>query len=95
MFNQLHSTANQELYEKHLCNQSGHYEKYKWHHPCLSIIEWKVKYPLRFVVSYDYVAVQIKNFWKAPKLATLKNMDNLCYTKEAITWYHQINTFCC
>ena len=26
MFNQLHSIANQELFEKHLCNHSSHYE---------------------------------------------------------------------
>ena len=23
----------------------------------------------------------------------MKNMDNFFYTKEAITWYHQIDTF--
>ena len=28
MFNPLHSSTNQELFEKHLCNQSSHYEKY-------------------------------------------------------------------
>jgi len=28
MFNWLHSNMNQELFEKHLCNQSSHYEKY-------------------------------------------------------------------
>ena len=28
MFNPLHSITNQELFEKHLCNQSSHYEKY-------------------------------------------------------------------
>jgi len=26
MFNLLHSSTNQELFEKHLCNQSNHYE---------------------------------------------------------------------
>ena len=25
---QLHSSMNQELFEKHLCNQNSHYEKY-------------------------------------------------------------------
>jgi len=41
----------QELFEKHLCNQSSYYV----------------------------------------------NTDNFCYAKpkEAITWYHQINTFLC
>jgi len=28
MFNLLHSSTNQELFEKHLCNQGSHYEKY-------------------------------------------------------------------
>ena len=28
MFNLLHSSMNQELFEKHLCNQNSHYEKY-------------------------------------------------------------------
>jgi len=29
-FNPLHSRTNQQLFEKHLCNQSHHYEKYRW-----------------------------------------------------------------
>jgi len=28
MFYLLHSSTNQELFEKHLCNKSSHYEKY-------------------------------------------------------------------
>ena len=28
MFNLLHSSTNQEVFEKHLCNQGSHYEKY-------------------------------------------------------------------
>jgi len=28
VFNSLHSSMNQELFEKHLCNKSSHYEKY-------------------------------------------------------------------
>jgi len=30
MFNSLHISTNQELFEKHLCNKSSHYEKYGW-----------------------------------------------------------------
>ena len=45
----LHSISNQELFEKHLCNQNSHYEKYG-----------------QFLLQ-----------------------------REAITCYHQINTFCC
>jgi len=29
MFNSLNSSSNQELFEKHLCNQGSHYEKYR------------------------------------------------------------------
>jgi len=29
MFDSLHSSTNQELFEKHLCNKSSHYEKYR------------------------------------------------------------------
>jgi len=29
MFNPLHSSMNQETFEKHLSNQSSHYKKYK------------------------------------------------------------------
>ena len=28
------------------------------------------------------------------KVATMKNTDNFHYVKEAIMWYHQIDTFC-
>jgi len=28
MFNSLHSSTNQELFEKHLCNKSSYHEKY-------------------------------------------------------------------
>ena len=30
MLKALHNKTNQELYEKHLCNQSSHYEKYEY-----------------------------------------------------------------
>ena len=30
----------------------------------------------------------------AIKVTTMKNMDDFCYAKEAIMWYHQIDTFC-
>ena len=32
MFNPLHSSTNQELFEKHLCNQNSHDEKYNDFH---------------------------------------------------------------
>jgi len=64
MFKPLHSKTNQELYEKHLCNQSSHYEKYKWSCVLLlqvlrpSIIVWKMKYPFRFFVNYVQLVTQ-------------------------------------
>ena len=31
MFDPLHSSMNQKLFYKHLCNRSSHYEKYRWY----------------------------------------------------------------
>jgi len=43
---------NQELFEKHVCNQSSHYEKYDGAmHPSYHL---KLKYPLPFSVSYMF-----------------------------------------
>jgi len=75
MFKLLHSKTNQELYEKHLHNQSSHYEKYEWCRvaqlkvPRPSIIVWKVKYPLRFFVEFFQLVTQqykLRPSWKAP-----------------------------
>jgi len=44
------SSTNQELVEKHVCNQINHYEKYDGAmHPSYRL---KLKYPLPFSVSY-------------------------------------------
>ena len=54
-FTLLHSSTNQKLFKKYLCNQS-YYEKCMWCHFCL-----KVKYPLHFFVSYafeDYKSIE-------------------------------------
>ena len=48
--------------------------------------------------STCYTAVQIKNCLKSTsviKVATMKNTDDFCYTKEAITCNHQINAIHC
>ena len=53
------------------------------HTPAISIIVWKVNYPLRFIVSYVQPA-RIKNCSKstsAIKIATMKNTDNFRYAK--------------
>ena len=50
MFTLLYSSTNQELFEKYICNQSSHYEKYNGAmHPRYRL---KSKYPLAFSVSY-------------------------------------------
>jgi len=50
MFTPLHSSVNQELFEKYACNQSSCYEKYNGA-VCPSY-RLKLKYPLPFSVSH-------------------------------------------
>ena len=50
MFTLLHSSTNQELFEKYICNQSSYYKKYNGA-ACPSY-RLKLKYPLPFSVSY-------------------------------------------
>jgi len=49
----LHSSTNQELFKKYLCNQRSHYEKYG----CPSY-HLKLKYPLLFSVSFVQLVTQ-------------------------------------
>jgi len=54
MFTLLHNGTNQELFEKYVCNQSSHYEKYDGAaHP-----SYRLKYPLLFSVSYGQLVTQ-------------------------------------
>jgi len=53
MFTLLHSSMNQGLFEKYICNQSSHYEKYDGAKNRL-----KLKDPLPFSVSYVWLVVQ-------------------------------------
>ena len=50
MFAPLHSCTTQELFEKYVCNQSSHYEKYGC--AVRPIYHLKLNYPLPFSVSY-------------------------------------------
>jgi len=46
--------------------------------------------------SACYTAVRIKNCLKSTsiiKVPAMKYMDDFCYKKEAIMYYHQIGTF--
>jgi len=56
MYTPLHSSTNQELFEKHVCNHGSHYEKHNGA-VCPSY-RLKLKYPLPFSVSYDWLVTQ-------------------------------------
>jgi len=56
MFTLLHSSMNQDLFEKYVCNQSSHYEKYDC--AVCSSYRLKLKYPLPFTVSYVRLVTQ-------------------------------------
>jgi len=46
--------------------------------------------------STHYTAVQINSkSTSVIEVATMENTGDFCDAKEAITCYHQINTFCC
>ena len=51
MFTLLHSSMNQELFEKHICNQSSHYEKYNG--AAHSSYCLKLKYPGSLSAMFD------------------------------------------
>jgi len=74
MFTPLHSSMNQELFEKYVCNQSSHYEKYDGA-TCPSY-RLKLKYPFLYQLCLTrYAAVQIKNWLKSTsviKVATIQ-----------------------
>ena len=73
MFNPLHSSTNQELFEKHLCNQNSHYEKY-------GRFRYKGK-PSRATTKPTLFAVS-KDEWDT-KEDTGKSMKNALY----VLWY--------
>ena len=67
VFTPLHSSTNQELFKKHVRNQSSHYKKYNGAmRPSYPL---KLKYPLPFSVSYVRLVKQqyeSRSVWKAP-----------------------------
>jgi len=79
MFTLLHSSTNQELFEKYVYNQSRHYEKYDGAvYPSYHL---KLKYPLPFcqLCSTRYTAVRIKNCLKSTsviKATAMKSTDD-------------------
>jgi len=64
MFTPLHSSTNQELLEKYVCNQSSHYEKYDHAvQPQLSSgTEVSISLPCQ-LVTQQYESITV---WKAP-----------------------------
>ena len=71
MFNLLHSISNQELFKKHLCKPRIPKE-IVLRAPVITIIVWKVKYPLHFIVGYVQPITQqyeSRTVRKAPLLA--------------------------
>jgi len=57
-----------------------------------------MKYPLWFFVSFVHPVTQQyepRTGLKAPQVATMKNMDDFHYAKEAIMYNYQINAFHC
>jgi len=45
MFYPLHSSTNQELFEKHICNHSSHYEKFDGAVRPVIVWKWSIHYP--------------------------------------------------
>jgi len=98
MFTPLHSSTNQELFEKYVCNQSNHYENTMGLRAHLSSETEVLIAFLCQLFSTRYRVVRIKNCLKSTsviKVATMKNMDDFRYAKEAITCNRQINAFHC
>jgi len=84
MFTRLHSSTNQELFEKYVCNHSSHYEKYDGA-VCPSYC-LRPKHPLPFcqLCLICYTAVQIKNCLKSTsviKVVTMKSTDDFLSCK--------------
>jgi len=84
MFTPLHSSTDQELFEKHVCNHSSHYEKYDGAAPQLSS-EAEVSIALLCQLCLTrYTAVRIKKCSKSTlviKVATVKNTDDFSLCK--------------
>ena len=91
----LHSSTNQELFEKHVCNQSKHYEKYNGA-VCPSY--WmKLKYPLPFSVSYAWLITpqwKSRSVWKAPKFLSRWIIERLSlFTTKDIIYFEVYNIY--
>ena len=88
MLNPLHSSTNQELFEKNLCNPRILKERVST--MCLSYINYCLKSEVSITLRYwlcstHYTAVRIKNCLKntsAIKVANMKNTDDFHYKEK-------------
>ena len=96
MFTKLHSSTNEKLFEKYVCNQIIRCEQNDRDTPQQSsVIEVSIAL-LCQLCSTRCTAIRIKNCLKSTsviKVATIKHMDKFRYAKEAITCNHRINAF--
>ena len=81
MFNSLHSGMNQELVEKHLCNQSSHYKNTDGA-ACPSYNRLKGKHSLSAIFNC-YTEVQIKKSTCVIKVATINGCCAPQYLSES------------
>jgi len=86
MFTLLHSSTSQELFKKYNCDQSSHYETYRWYraHQLLSETEVSIAH-LCWLCSIRYTAVQIKNCLKSIsviKVTIVISTDDFRYAKR-------------
>ena len=86
MFTPLHSSMNQKLFEKYVCNHSSQYEKYDVDtHPMQLLSETEVSIALLCQLCLTrHRAVRIKKCLKSTsviKVATMKNTDNFSLCK--------------
>ena len=85
MFTLLHSSMNQELFEKHLCNKSSHYEKY-------GRFLFMQRKPSRATTELTPFTVS-KDEWNT-KEDTGKSLKNalhvLRYAKRHLSWWRDV-----
>ena len=87
MFTLLHSSRSQELFESTLVIKVATIKKYNGA-VCPSY-RLRLKYPVPSAMfNLLHSSINQELFWKAPRVATMKNADDFCYAKEAITCNH-------
>jgi len=99
MFTPLHSSTNQELFKKYICNQSSQYAKYNGAARPSYRLNWSIQFPslsamfnsLHIKLSEKYLGNQGSCYEKYEWFA----QDDFRYTKETIMSNHQSNAIHC